>query len=400
MAHLYPYKHLQTHTWLQLVSLSCCFETMNSTKPKPKPKRMRIEAKDESSASRQVLIGVAFDRSSSMQSMPKAPDILAKFFQDQLETKAMVTLVTFDDEVKVVVDHVPINDLPELSDHLVPRGSTALFDGVATTIDVLEKHALGKTKVIVVILTDGEENSSTKTTQAAFIKRIAAKRRANWEFIFLAANQDACVVGQTLGFDKGACLTLDSTESSLSAGLDAARVQLQRSVTHNTRVAFTPAQRAHTAPTQLPSQVSTTKPVPCTPRMPQMPQMKRQLSYNPDLVPLPPLPKATMTHASRCCGGGGTKTKVKEEDVPIYVVMAAECEDDDGKNEQECQVIFKFPDAKYLALELDNDFDGIMENFNDVIGERNLHVANNMHVVCAIDEKDIAGHVVVEYYVD
>ncbi len=52
--------------------------------------------------------------------------------------------------------------------------------------------------IIVAILTDGEENASRTFSQAHIADLIAEKRAQGWEFIFLAANQDAMAAASRL----------------------------------------------------------------------------------------------------------------------------------------------------------------------------------------------------------
>ena len=56
-------------------------------------------------------------------------------------------------------------------------------------------------KVVVVVMTDGEENSSREFTLKAVRKLITRQREVyKWEFIFLGANMDAVAEGARMGF--------------------------------------------------------------------------------------------------------------------------------------------------------------------------------------------------------
>ena len=66
----------------------------------------------------------------------------------------------------------------------------------------------------VVILTDGEENSSKKYTRAHINDLISDRRNKGWEFVFLAANQDAITTGKEMGIPPEAALSLEYAEYS------------------------------------------------------------------------------------------------------------------------------------------------------------------------------------------
>ena len=67
-------------------------------------------------------------------------------------------------------------------------------------------------KVIIIILTDGEENASTGEYHGEEgRKRVAEMIKHqqdvyNWRFYFLGANIDAITVGKTLGINANTCI--------------------------------------------------------------------------------------------------------------------------------------------------------------------------------------------------
>lgn len=154
-------------------------------------------------------IAYVLDRSGSMQSL--ASDAIGGFnsflsSQKALEGRANFTLVLFDHEYLVVHKSVELSRVPDLDARTyVPRGQTALLDAVGRTIDDLGAHLAGipesqrPAKVIVAIFTDGLENASrvfTTEKLAASIKH--QQEKYGWEFLFLAANQDAIATAATI----------------------------------------------------------------------------------------------------------------------------------------------------------------------------------------------------------
>jgi len=156
-------------------------------------------------------ITVILDRSGSMQSCKTDVDGGLKAFIKAQQDASKVdgcerrfTLVQFDDRYETVCSNVKIEDAPEFK--LQPRGSTALLDAVGNTINAIgiRLSAINENDrpglVTVVIVTDGEENSS-KEFKLDQIKKMTELQRNtySWEFIFLGANQDAFAEASKLG---------------------------------------------------------------------------------------------------------------------------------------------------------------------------------------------------------
>jgi von Willebrand factor type A domain len=85
------------------------------------------------------------------------------------------------------------------NDEVSPRGMTPLYDAIGKIVTLAEKDR--PQKAVIVIMTDGEENSSremTKTSAKAALDRI---RKRGWEVVFLGTEfsnfNDAEGVGQS-----------------------------------------------------------------------------------------------------------------------------------------------------------------------------------------------------------
>jgi hypothetical protein len=123
-----------------------------------------------------------------------------------------VTLVEFDDTVETVYK---LENILEVKPYKMrPRGWTALYDAIGMT---LNGYPATDAKVIVVIITDGGENSSREYNADAIKALIEERSNAGWEFIFLAANQDAIFEGNKIGINKHAMTYEASSEGLCSA---------------------------------------------------------------------------------------------------------------------------------------------------------------------------------------
>jgi uncharacterized protein YegL len=153
------------------------------------------------------------DRSGSMASIRSdAIGGFNSFLDDQkaIPGPAALTLVQFDNTYEVIYDQQPINEVAPLDSRtFVPRGTTALLDAIGRTIDDVG-HRLSKTPkkkrpshVIVGIMTDGFENASTDYTREQVFRMITHQKTTyKWDFIFMAANQDAIQEGGRLGISS------------------------------------------------------------------------------------------------------------------------------------------------------------------------------------------------------
>ena len=161
-------------------------------------------------------------RSGSMS--PIAADAIGGFntflaHQQALPGEARLTLVLFDHEYLAPHDNVSIRAVAPLdATTYVPRGMTALLDAVGRTIDAVgarlattpEDQRPGK--VIVAILTDGQENASRDYTFAKVSGMIKHQQeKYNWEFLFLAANQDAIAAAGALSIHPQDAIAFHAT---------------------------------------------------------------------------------------------------------------------------------------------------------------------------------------------
>ena len=161
-------------------------------------------------------ICVVLDASGSMASIEgDTKGSFNTFIKAQREAggRTVFDLYQFSDSVKRIVEHV---DLSSFSDDLMAKyhcsGCTALNDAVCTAIDTLGRE-LAEMKeeerpenVIFAIITDGMENASREFSSEDVRKRIREQTETyNWDFQFLAANQDAFASGSRLGIDMDKC---------------------------------------------------------------------------------------------------------------------------------------------------------------------------------------------------
>lgn len=169
------------------------------------------------------LITLIVDRSLSMKPhVERTISALNEYLDTVKEAKTdtRVSLVTFasngavPDIRKIFVAH-DIKALRPLTSADMPcGGNTPLLTTVRETILAVADSLKGRTDIrpILVIQTDGEENTSVGVTHADVKALISEKQKQGWEFVFMGCGVDAYKDGMKMGL---------SQEKILSYGQDA-----------------------------------------------------------------------------------------------------------------------------------------------------------------------------------
>lgn len=152
-------------------------------------------------------IVVILDRSGSMYTTKD--DMEGGFASFVAEQRAQpgqcfFSLYQFDDQFETVYEERPASDVPPLV--IEPRGNTALLDAVGRAVSRVGQRLAAKQEddrpgiVIVQVITDGMENSSTEYTYAQVGEMIKLQRETyKWQFVFLGADLSVSAAAQ-LGF--------------------------------------------------------------------------------------------------------------------------------------------------------------------------------------------------------
>ena len=154
-----------------------------------------------------VIYSFIIDESGSMSGQQKS---VVKSFNEQLKTireqdisykneiHTYVSLTTFNSVIKNRTEVFPIGMFEELtSNEYNPSGTTALLDAIGSTIARIEMNYNTKitsneeVEIVMMILTDGYENSSRKYSFKDISGKIAElEEKGKWRFIFLGADID------------------------------------------------------------------------------------------------------------------------------------------------------------------------------------------------------------------
>lgn len=151
------------------------------------------------------------DESGSMQGTES--DVIGGFnnFIEQQKSqqhgKVSVSLYKFNSYWRRVLNDLPIEEIrPLIKEDYTPGGLTALYDTIGNAINDIEnqttytKSELNASMVIMVIITDGQENSS-KEYDSRKVKQMIQEleQSENWQFIYLGADLVNFADADTLG---------------------------------------------------------------------------------------------------------------------------------------------------------------------------------------------------------
>jgi hypothetical protein len=223
-----------------------------------------------------TLIAVCLDESGSMDEGNKRASAISAFNeylneQKRLKTdECLFTLTKFNTHATTAVALRNISEASPLSNETYrPAGGTALLDAVAKVIRGLdyeiretrdnpgkdkfcshcgsEKKVKSTDRAIVVVLTDGEENSSRETTLEQLKGMIKNREeRGNWSFVFLSAGVDK-FAGEKMGFSLSSTAYFVNDGANWSKGiqnLNSATTAFRNSNMTKTSSYFTAEQKA------------------------------------------------------------------------------------------------------------------------------------------------------------
>ena len=130
--------------------------------------------------------------------------------QGTLGDNAYLTTVLFNNIVNTIYQSKDIHSI-KLLDRMTYRasGSTSLFDAIGSSVLSLSER-VKTNKVMVIIMTDGYENSSRLFSRSKIKRIIEMKTNEGWEFIFAGSNIDVDKVSESIGIRKNRRMVYES----------------------------------------------------------------------------------------------------------------------------------------------------------------------------------------------
>lgn len=180
-----------------------------------------IKAKDVQEKKGKVFISFVLDESGSMATgreqivsgMNEQIQTLKRRFTDSADV--CVSFVKFADNIISLYEGKTLDDLKEFETHAYkPNGSTALYDAVGYTIDMMQRmdgiNEEGNSSLLVIV-TDGEENASRHFNSKQIAEKIKALNDTKkWTVTYLGPNNvDLTKVKESINTTYGNMLRAD-----------------------------------------------------------------------------------------------------------------------------------------------------------------------------------------------
>jgi hypothetical protein len=196
-----------------------------------------------SDTTNEMLIHVVLDRSGSMSSIREETisgfNVYLDRLRDDKDHKYWVSLTQFDlnegPELTVTWADKPLEEIGQLTmADYQPRGGTPLHDAIGECIKRTESKGRA---VTMVIITDGEENSSREYKLDDIKALVKQKEGEGWTFVFLGADIDSYATGVSgYGVSMGATANYQKTAGSVHAlYANVAASTLKRAYSNSTR---------------------------------------------------------------------------------------------------------------------------------------------------------------------
>jgi Mg-chelatase subunit ChlD len=213
----------------QIQPLSAVSSSSHPSKQEVESKQ-EIEGKAKPPAQEQNRIILMLDESGSMKSQRStAVDAVNSFISKQKEGNpgdiCLFDLITFNDVWKRIVSNTRIEDVKKIEiENYAPNGGTALYDSIW---DVINKHAT-ESEVMLVVMTDGQDTSSSHHTQEEVKERLTSlNKEKDWQVVWLGADVTVMQEGINSGASAASSVSFNQLpqylSSTLSEGVSAYR---------------------------------------------------------------------------------------------------------------------------------------------------------------------------------
>lgn len=194
-------------------------------------------------------IAVVLDKSGSMSNVVDETisgfnDYLASLQKDEKHQDMLMTLTLFDTALLTPIVAEPVDKVLSLDKtRYVPSGFTALNDAIVSTVKSMTPKVAKDDRAIVVIITDGQENSSKDATKKEVLELISRKEgEGNWTFTYLSAAPSAFADAQAFGICNGNVAAYANTSTGTQAafkGLSVATMCYTSSTLNNSKRFYT-----------------------------------------------------------------------------------------------------------------------------------------------------------------
>ena len=146
--------------------------------------------------------------------------------QKKQKDKALITTIFFNTTMQFINERKDINEVKEitLNDYRV-GGCTALLDAIGNAINYILNNQINDKENeynnMVVIITDGLENSSLEFSYEKINSLINKMQNEDWQFIFLGANIDVIKEANKMGIASDNAVSYNNDEKGVKLNYEA-----------------------------------------------------------------------------------------------------------------------------------------------------------------------------------
>jgi hypothetical protein len=133
--------------------------------------------------------------------------------QKKVNPNGNFSLIKFNTLFRTLCIDSKIHTLPEFtSEYYNPCGMSSLYDAIGHVMNL--KYVNEKKEVIIIILTNGQDNRSSDYELTSISDEVEHLKNIGWSFVYITANQNSKIICKELGIET--CLTYNETGNSIS----------------------------------------------------------------------------------------------------------------------------------------------------------------------------------------
>lgn len=167
-------------------------------------KKTRLNFKPQAKLNPEFNITLVLDESGSMSGwqgtlMPQLKNYISNLAKEVGNKKVSVNIYTFSGSVRKVAQLQDLGSSDGTLDFSYsPGGTTSLYDAITTAVN--KESEIKAKNQLVIVMSDGGENTSTFSNKTSVSQLIETKQEKEWTFVFIGADMDAYGEAGAVGF--------------------------------------------------------------------------------------------------------------------------------------------------------------------------------------------------------
>ena len=166
--------------------------------------------------------------------------------RNDTQIEKTISLYKFNTNFNTIYENILLSkDNPKNLDNktFIPKGGTALYDAILKTVNLTGKFLSDKKEedrpdnVFIIIITDGEENSSPKEITFEKVKETIKhqKEKYNWNFVFIGAELNSVESAVKMGIGRNSTLHFSANDCGTKGVFSSLSRNVTRMSSENSR---------------------------------------------------------------------------------------------------------------------------------------------------------------------